>query len=71
VQSRLIPCMLNEDQCDIHICAAGHWTSSVAEEGAKSIRLSHFESSMHSYDPEMKGQHAEWHCPMLLQKKVA
>jgi len=26
---------------------------------------------MHSYNPEMKCQHAEWHCPMLLQKKVA
>jgi hypothetical protein len=29
------------------------------------------ESSMHSHDPEMKCQHAEWHCPMLMQKKVA
>jgi hypothetical protein len=29
------------------------------------------ESSMHSYDPEMMCQHAEWHCPMLLQQKVA
>jgi len=28
------------------------------------------ELSMLSYNPEMKCQHAEWHCPMLLQKKV-
>lgn len=44
MQSELIPCMLNEGQCDIHICAAGHCTSSVAEEGARSICFSHFDS---------------------------
>jgi hypothetical protein len=27
--------------------------------------------SMHSYDPEMKCQHAEWHSPMLLHNRVA
>jgi hypothetical protein len=28
-------------------------------------------SSIHSYEPDMKCQSAEWHCPILLQKKVA
>jgi len=66
--------MQNEDECDIHICATGHCTSSMTEEGARtfvSYILTADESSMHSYDPEMKCQHAEWHCPMLLHNRVA
>jgi hypothetical protein len=59
VQRAMIPCMLHEDQCDIRVCAAGHCTSSMAEEGAHSHILTADESSMHSYDPDMKCQSAE------------
>jgi hypothetical protein len=41
------------------------------QEASVSHILTVDEMSMHSYDQEMKCQHEEWHCPMLLQKKVA